>query len=402
MSTATASLAPKEYLEVLFDQLAELCGQRNAIDGRIVDIIAEIERRDLGGITGAKSMPALVAWKTGVTPRNAETIVAIAHRLDDFPRCTDALREGRLSLDQVGVIAERGADGSDEHYAELASVATVTQLRTAINLAPKPDKPHRPERGAEFSKTVEDHYTTYRIRLPRIEAAKFEAAHQSHRDKLIADHTGDNDEAFPTNVDAFMSLVEAGWDTDVAARPHGQHTTIIVHLDVDKPAALRLGPILSDADRQYLLCDATCEVWFERDGQPIGAGRTTRTINRRLRRALEHRDRCCSVPGCGATRGLHAHHIKHWENGGPTELNNLVLLCPYHHRLHHTGGITITGPADRLVVTDDQGQILHPGSLARPPTTPSPDVAPYQGPTGERAQWWWYQPFEPQPPPSDE
>ncbi|WP_254427410.1 hypothetical protein, partial [Mycolicibacterium fortuitum] len=22
------------------------------------------------------------------------------------------------------------------------------------------------------------------------------------------------------------------------------------------------------------------------------------------------------------------------------------------------------------------------------------------GPTGERADWWWYQPFQPQPPPS--
>ena len=74
-------------------------------------------------------------------------------------------------------------------------------------------------------------------------------------------------------------------------------------------------------------------------------------------------------PGCGATRGLHAHHIRHWEDGGPTELDNLVLLCPFHHRLHHSGGITITGPAAHLVVTDADGNTLDPGSLARPPTT---------------------------------
>ncbi|WP_416349166.1 HNH endonuclease, partial [Mycobacterium xenopi] len=76
-----------------------------------------------------------------------------------------------------------------------------------------------------------------------------------------------------------------------------------------------------------------CEVWFERAGEPIGAGRATRLIGRRLRRALEHRHPTCAVPGCGATRGLHAHHITHWEDGGPTELSNLVLVCPYHHRL---------------------------------------------------------------------
>ncbi|OSC24986.1 HNH endonuclease, partial [Mycobacterium vulneris] len=81
------------------------------------------------------------------------------------------------------------------------------------------------------------------------------------------------------------------------------------------------------------------------------------------------------------------------------ELFNLVLVCPYHHRLHHRGVITITGPADDLVVTDSAGRRLTGGSLARPPKLPPPAVRPCPGPTGERADWWWYQPFQPQPPP---
>jgi len=174
-----------------------------------------------------------------------------------------------------------------------------------------------------------------------------------------------------------------------------------VHLDVAaRTAALHLGPLLAEADRRYVTCDATCEVWFERAGQVIGSGRATRTVNRRLRRALEHRDRCCVVPGCSATRGLHAHHVRHWEDGGPTELSNLVLVCPYHHRSHHRRDITLTGPAECLTVTDSDGQELHAGSLARPPTTPPPAVPAYRGPTGERADWWWYDPFQPQPPPT--
>ncbi|OPE44803.1 HNH endonuclease signature motif containing protein, partial [Mycolicibacterium diernhoferi] len=252
----------------------------------------------------------------------------------------------------------------------------------------------------------------YKIRLPKLDAAKFDAALASHKDALVADwkrHHDDpgaeaSDQAppFPDTVDAFMSLIEAGWDTDVAARPHGAHTTVVAHVDLDrhadKPvAALHLGAALTDEERRYLLCDATCEVWFERRGTPIGAGRTTRTISRRLRRALEYRDKTCVVPGCGATRGLHAHHLVHWENGGATELSNLVLLCPFHHRAHHRGDITLTGPADRLVVTDKDGQPLTGAALARPPTTPPPDVAPCKGPLGERAQWWWYTPYEPQP-----
>ena len=77
------------------------------------------------------------------------------------------------------------------------------------------------------------------------------------------------------------------------------------------------------------------------------------------------------MPGCGATRGLHAHHIRHWEDGGSTELDNLVLVCPYHHRLHHRGVITITGPADQLVVTDSDGQRTQRG-IAGPATNQTP------------------------------
>src|SRR6185312_13753744 len=106
-STASAGavvVSPAERLEVLFEELAELSGQRNAVDGRIVEIIAEIDRDELWGSTGVRSVPALVAWKMGCSPGNAHTISTIAGRLTEFPRCAAGLREGRLSLDQVGVI----------------------------------------------------------------------------------------------------------------------------------------------------------------------------------------------------------------------------------------------------------------------------------------------------------
>src|SRR6201995_4868511 len=104
-SAGAAVVSPSERLEVLFEQLAELTGQRNAIDGRIVEIVAEVDRDELWGATGARSGAALVAWKTGSSSGNAKTISAVAQRLAAFPRCAQGMREGRLSLDQVGVIA---------------------------------------------------------------------------------------------------------------------------------------------------------------------------------------------------------------------------------------------------------------------------------------------------------
>jgi hypothetical protein len=410
-SAGAVVVSVSDRLEVLFEELAELSGQRNAIDGRIVEIVAEIDRDELCGVTGARSVPALVAWKIGCSPANAHTITTIASRLAEFPRCARGMREGRLSADQVGVIAARAGEGSDEHYAQLAAVATVNQLRTAVKLEPRPEPEPCPEPECSITTTSTEQGSCYRITLAHHDAAKFDAALASHRDALFAEWKRDHGDGggaldqrppLPTTLEAFMRLVEAGWDAEAARRPHGQHTTVVVHLDVQqRTAALHLGPLLSETERRYLTCDASCEVWFERHGEPIGAGRTTRLISRRLRRALEHRDRMCAVPGCSATRGLHAHHIRHWEDGGPTELANLVLLCPYHHRSHHRGTITITGPADALIVTDNAGRSLSPGSLARPPTQSPPAVAPYPGPTGERADWWWYDPFQPQPPPTN-
>ncbi|WP_136624910.1 HNH endonuclease signature motif containing protein, partial [Mycobacterium attenuatum] len=357
MSSSASSdavvVSPAGRLEVLFEELAELAGQRNAIDGRIAEIVAEIDRDELCGMTGARSVAALVAWKLGCSAVNAHTIATVARRRAEFPRCAAGMKEGWLSLDQIGVIAARAGVGSDEHYAQLARVATVNQLRTAVKLEPRPDPDPRPQPPPSITKTCDEKFSCWRITLAHPEAAKFDAALASHRDALITewkhDHgngqgASDQRPPMPGTLEAFLRLVEAGWDAEATRRPHGQHTTVVLHLDVEqRAAALHRGPLLSDAERQYLSCDATGEVWLQRHGQLLGAGRTTRLISRRLRRALEHRQPSCAVPGCGATRGLHSHHLQHWENGGPTELANLVLVCPYHHRLHHRGVITITG-----------------------------------------------------------
>jgi hypothetical protein len=395
-------------LDALFEQLAELQGQRNAIDARIVDVVQQLEDGELWGVTGCRSLEHCVAWKTGSSPAHARALSAVARRADSFPSCVKGLRSGSLSLDQVAVIAERAADGSDAHYAELAESATVAQLRTALRLAPKPrDDQGRPMPERSVTKITDDEFAHWRIKLPHVDAAIFDAALQSHLDALVAawqlDHD-DRDDApatappFPTVADAFLRLVEHGWDADVAARPHGHRTTVVVHLDAEsKAGSLHLGPMLSEAERRYLSCDSVIETWLEQDGVPIGSARETRQISRRLRRALEFRDPVCAVPGCGATRALHGHHIWHWEDGGPTELWNLVLVCPFHHRSHHRGLITIRGPGDAVRVTDAAGRPITGSSVARPPTRPPPVVPPYAGPTGERADWRWYQPFEPEP-----
>ena len=64
---------------------------------------------------------------------------------------------------------------------------------------------------------------------------------------------------------------------------------------------------------------------FSQAGDIRAVSHFGRTINRHLRTALAHRDRCCVVPGCGVSYGLEIDHIQAFALGGPTELGNLAV-----------------------------------------------------------------------------
>ena len=122
-----------------------------------------------------------------------------------------------------------------------------------------------------------------------------------------------------------------------------------------------------------LCCDAgIVPVVDGPNGEPLSVGRRTRSIPPAVRRALSNRDRGCRFLGCPATQRLHGHHVRHWAEGGETSLDNLVLLCPTHHRLVHEGGFDV----QRL--DDGAFRFTNPyGVAVRPPRrweTSSPDT----------------------------
>ena len=103
------------------------------------------------------------------------------------------------------------------------------------------------------------------------------------------------------------------------------------------------GGALSITAARKTACDSdVTPVVVDDAGVPLRMGRTTRLVTQSQRRALRVRDRGCAFPGCGAPTGwTEAHHIVPWIDGGPTDLDNLVLLCTHHHRFVHHSGWTI-------------------------------------------------------------
>jgi hypothetical protein len=73
--------------------------------------------------------------------------------------------------------------------------------------------------------------------------------------------------------------------------------------------------------------------------QPLDVGRASRVITPAQRSALAVRDGGCVFPDCDRPLSwCEGHHLRHWLNGGPTDLANLALLCRAHHRAIHEGG----------------------------------------------------------------
>ena len=158
------------------------------------------------------------------------------------------------------------------------------------------------------------------------------------------------------------------------------------------------------------MCDASVQLLITHKGAPLWLGAEVRTANRHQRRALRFRSGGpggCEFPGCTQVRFVDAHHVQWASNEGPTDLDNLVLLCTYHHKQIHDNGWTISTDGDQFFTFWEGSRCLgttsrgdepggRPPDLARlpgieqPPEAPdwiTPDT-PRSGGGGERLSRW--------------
>ena len=116
---------------------------------------------------------------------------------------------------------------------------------------------------------------------------------------------------------------------------------------------------ISPETAQRLACDASLVTVLEDNkGKVLNIGRRSRTIPPSIQRALSLRDTTCRHPGCCSNHYLDAHHIKHWANGGETRLDNLVMLCRYHHRQLHQGAFSIENKQSELQFKTKTGKVI--------------------------------------------
>ncbi|MFT4125656.1 MAG: DUF222 domain-containing protein [Gordonia sp. (in: high G+C Gram-positive bacteria)] len=149
-------------------------------------------------------------------------------------------------------------------------------------------------------------------------------------------------------ADAFELILDAAARALAAEHPSsgGLGTRIVLSVPADTPDLARLrflGSVTRDT-LDLLTCDGTTRVVIvDGEGAPLQVGREKRLFTAAQRTAIGLRDRGCIK--CGAPAGwTHVHHLVHWSQGGPTDVDNGCLLCPScHDAVHHQGWDVVMG-----------------------------------------------------------
>jgi hypothetical protein len=133
--------------------------------------------------------------------------------------------------------------------------------------------------------------------------------------------------------------------------------TVVVHARLEGLVSdaggseLEAGSAVHPQVVRRLLCDAKVRTIVEdADSNVLAVTPLRREPPAWMVRQVRYRDRGCRFPGCGARAFTEAHHVRWWRHGGKTTLENLLLMCSFHHRLVHELGWWVRRDRDGQVV----------------------------------------------------
>jgi hypothetical protein len=332
--------------EALGQEIASLSAHLDAATHRLLECIRKFDEEGCWHDQGAVSCAHWLAWRVGLDPATAREKVRVARALGKLPAIDEALRSATLSYAKVRALTRVATPQTESRLLELALVATAAQLerlcrgyRAALDAAAAP----LPEERSVHKRLLAGGMVKLELVLEPDEADLVLRAVERAREVPAA---GVSEEApQPTRADGAVALAESFLAGPSASGSDGARAQVMVHLEQEPLAADgEWSATLEDGTRLSAPSGALRRVAC--DCSLASAGRRSRSIPPPMRRALMARDRGCVFPGCTHTQYLHGHHIEHWLHGGETSLENLVVLCSFHHRLVHEGGWSVGRAAD--------------------------------------------------------
>lgn len=358
-------------LERLGDEIAELSAHLDAATARLLALIRDFDARG-GWNTGFRSCAHWLSWRVGLDLGAARERVRVARALGTLPHLAEALARGELSYAKVRALTRVATPEREARLLAVGRAGTACHVERIVRGWRRVDRQAEAraatrQHAARALHVYQDEDGTVVLRgrltadvgallLRALDAAR-ETLYQ--RTRVAGGSPLDADPALtpPTraqqHADALALLAETALHHELDPGAPGERYQVVVHVDaaaLADPAqpgqsVLEEGSHVSAETSRRLACDTSRVVMrHDEDGRVVEIGARTRTIPPALRRALQHRDRTCRFPGCHVRVG-EGHHVRHWAQGGPTTLANLLLLCRRHHRAVHEEGYQVApGP----------------------------------------------------------
>lgn len=316
---------------------------------RLLHEIAEADRPGVRWSTeGARDLPHAISMRLGISGWKAQRWVVAARALRHLPRLAEALETGRLALDKVVELA-RFATPEQEVYligwAERVSVGAIRHrgdLLERRRLAGERER-YRARRLEWWFQHEERAFGLFAY-LPAAEGAVIARAIEHFAAEVPVLPGEDEEEPHTADARRADALVEL-CRTALSALPEADPPTVVVHAPLatlqrlEPGAEIEDGPPIHPETAARLACEARVQLVVEDvRGDAVSVSPARRYPPVWMARQLRHRDRGCVFPGCGTRSYTVAHHVRPWSRGGPTTLENLALLCSFHHRLVHEEG----------------------------------------------------------------
>jgi hypothetical protein len=361
------SLCDSELRELFIAQRHEI-DRREAFAARL---LAVLHGRRLPSGDGASSTPAWVQSQTGQRYADAKVSLEAGLACESLPLTAKAWAQGEISTSAARTICRGQREGHEAVFASMEE--------TLVDYGAGHDF-----RGLD---AMIRHYQTRADALDDVEPADRNHVHLAHSgNRWVLD--GDLDELAGATVDAAIRAAtdRPGADDDRSAAKRradaltricrffldhadlpvegGEvpHVSVVVNWESIRGGlpSTEADVALTPSDVRRLLCEAdVSRIVVGPDRVPLDVGRATRNPSKALRRAVVVRDRGCRFPGCDRRPGwCETHHVVPWLRGGETKLDNLVLLCDFHHHTIHKPGWNATFDGHTFTVVKPDGDVV--------------------------------------------
>jgi hypothetical protein len=364
--TETLAELPDARIE---EDFAELQRAAELLDAERLRRLAEIERRGLFRRDGHLSTASWLASRFKLAWGSARELVQRARALEEMPHARRALNEGDLSMSAIRVlVAAREADPeafrrSEKQLVEAACIHSMQDLRRVAaywrqaverQAAMGGEEKLREQRRLHASVTFLGMVRVDGTLDPETGETLLTALRAVMDAESRSRPEGEDRAPAQRRADALGEVCRQWLDradrpTVAGERPHVNLTVGSNAMGHYEPPAGEpdltssdvseldhVGPVNESVARR-ILCDvAIRRIVMAGRSEPIDVGRQTPVVSPAMRRAVIARDRHCRFPGCDRPHTwCDAHHVVHWADGGPTAVQNLILLCRRHHRMVH-------------------------------------------------------------------